>query len=205
MGLERISYPTLDGGELEDTLNTAFAEDLLFEHAIRDPRRQNRLRQWWHKTFLGYGLKYGEVYTPVGNRKALAIWLGPKTPIVSTWKSIPMGMYKAPCMFRPAEFLRMLNTVNAIQELQKRQPDPHFYYLMMLAVHPSQQGKGLGEVLLNTILTRADAEHKPCYLETSKEKNVAYYQSFGFQVFGHGKLTQAGHTFPYWGMIRPAH
>lgn len=49
-------------------------------------------------------------------------------------------------------------------------------------------------------LDRADAEHAPAYLESSKESNVPYYERFGFEVTRAIVIPGGGPTL--WGMWR---
>ncbi len=58
---------------------------------------------------------------------------------------------------------------------------PH-YYLWGLAVDPNHQVKGIGAALMLPVLTQADAQKVPIYLETHDEKNVSYYQKHGFDL-----------------------
>ena len=59
-------------------------------------------------------------------------------------------------------------------------PEPH-WYLRMLGVDPAQRGGGLGGTLLQHGLCRANAEGRPCYLETFNEANVPFYTHHGFE------------------------
>ncbi|KAJ5336242.1 uncharacterized protein N7506_004264 [Penicillium brevicompactum] len=56
---------------------------------------------------------------------------------------------------------------------------PH-YYLDMLGVHPSQQGRGLASKLLKWGLCRADAEGVETYLSASPE-GKPMYEKYGFR------------------------
>ena len=67
------------------------------------------------------------------------------------------------------------------------------FYLHYLATHPKHQGRGLGSALIRhvliqvnrkiTLLMKADAEGKRCYLEASKyHPNVPIYEHFGFKL-----------------------
>jgi GNAT superfamily N-acetyltransferase len=58
---------------------------------------------------------------------------------------------------------------------------PH-YYLQLLMVDRGAQGTGLGTLLIQPGLDRADAEGLPCYLETQRHDNLAFYARFGFSV-----------------------
>lgn len=54
-------------------------------------------------------------------------------------------------------------------------PDPH-WYLMVLGVDPELQGQGVGSAFVREGFAYADREARPCYLETSQPRNVAFYQ-----------------------------
>ena len=74
-------------------------------------------------------------------------------------------------------------SVNLLAEgIHKRfAPDPH-WYLFLLGVDPASQGSGLGSLLLQPILARADLAHMPCYLETNNPDAVRFYQKHKFNV-----------------------
>ncbi len=60
------------------------------------------------------------------------------------------------------------------------EPDEPLCYLSHIGVVPERQGEGLGRALMRDGLAHADREGVPAWLETSKEANVTYYESFGF-------------------------
>jgi predicted N-acetyltransferase YhbS len=70
----------------------------------------------------------------------------------------------------------------------------------MLGVEPSQQGRGLGGVLMQPILARADAEGVPCLLESMNERNLTFYKRHGFEVTAHGQIPNEGPQI--WVMLR---
>lgn len=69
-----------------------------------------------------------------------------------------------------------------LSTLGKHHPQEPHYYLELLGVEPTQQGLGFGSRLLQQLTGQADAEGVGCYLETTKPRNVPFYQRFGFQV-----------------------
>ena len=80
-----------------------------------------------------------------------------------------------------------------------RPADVHFY-LQGLGTDPPRQGEGLGSAVLQPVLARCDRDGLPAYLETTKERNVGFYQSHGFAVVARTRLPLDGP--PMWFMWR---
>jgi ribosomal protein S18 acetylase RimI-like enzyme len=55
-------------------------------------------------------------------------------------------------------------------------------YLSVLGTDPAAQGRGIGSALLAPVLRQCDEDGVPAYLESSKERNVAFYARHGFRV-----------------------
>ena len=77
------------------------------------------------------------------------------------------------------------------------------WYLSILGVSPSQQGRGLGRALLAPTLHQADAVHVPCFLETYNAASLRFYARLGFKAV-------ADHLEPttqtrYWILVREPH
>lgn len=56
-------------------------------------------------------------------------------------------------------------------------------HVIYLAVHPSKQHCGISKALLKKVLDYADRHRLLVSLETHNEKNVTFYQHFGFEIF----------------------
>lgn len=67
--------------------------------------------------------------------------------------------------------------------------DPH-YYLGVIGVHPSLQGKGAGRALIDTFcaLSAADDTSSGVYLETGSASSFRFYLANGFHLRGEGRL-----------------
>jgi GNAT superfamily N-acetyltransferase len=61
--------------------------------------------------------------------------------------------------------------------------EPH-WYLPLMGVDPSQQGKGLGSALLQYTLIQFDRDNKLAYLESSNPRNIPLYKRHGFELLG---------------------
>jgi len=74
------------------------------------------------------------------------------------------------------------------------------WYLSILGVSPSQQGRGLGRALLEPTLHQADAAQVPCFLETYNAASLRFYERLGFKaVADHVEPTTRAR---YWIMVR---
>jgi ribosomal protein S18 acetylase RimI-like enzyme len=67
-------------------------------------------------------------------------------------------------------------------------------FLDLLAVAPEAQGAGWGGLLVGHGLGRARGMGLTAFLETSNERNLAFYESYGFQVVDHGCAPGGGPT-----------
>ena len=90
--------------------------------------------------------------------------------------------------------LRLLNLVEAMHP-----HEPH-WYLASLGTAVGRQGTGVGSALMRPVLEHCDAEGMPCYLESSKERNVPFYRRHGFEVVQEAPLPGDGP--PIWTMWR---
>jgi ribosomal protein S18 acetylase RimI-like enzyme len=86
-----------------------------------------------------------------------------------------------------------------LDEIDKVHPDEPHFYLEYLGVEPQQQGKGLGSIILQHLINKADDEHVGCYLENADPRNIPFYQRFGFQVISEKEIL----GIPSWFMWRP--
>jgi predicted N-acetyltransferase YhbS len=73
-------------------------------------------------------------------------------------------------------------------EWARHDPMSQHWHLGPVGVLPSHQGKGIGTKLLNRFCQEVDACLAPAYLETDTDKNVQFYERFGFQVVGETEI-----------------
>jgi ribosomal protein S18 acetylase RimI-like enzyme len=114
-----------------------------------------------------------------------------------------------------ANVFAMLQRVGVLMEkhdesvklLEAKTPKQKLWYLEVIAVHPSLQSRGLGGGVMRWVLEHIQDE--PIYLECTREENVAFYESFGFEVaevvkmFEDGSESDSDHGFKHWVMVRP--
>ncbi len=172
------------------TLVRAFAGDPMFVWMFPDPQERERALRVLNRVPLQYGIRYGRV-TAVNGGDAMAIWIPPGRPITISGM-IRSGMLAVPLRLGIRPFARFVRANDIMGGLQARSvPEPH-WSLLIVAVDPDAQRRGLGSALVMEGLGCADADNCPCYLETSDERNVTFYERFGFTIAGTAALGEGG-------------
>ncbi len=79
--------------------------------------------------------------------------------------------------------------------------EPH-WYLHTLGVHPCWQGRGVGSALLHHLANLSGRDGVPCYVETARAENVAFYQRGGYIVISQGAVPRLP-SLCLWTLMRP--
>jgi ribosomal protein S18 acetylase RimI-like enzyme len=70
------------------------------------------------------------------------------------------------------------------EQMGRYHPSEPHWYLPLMGVDPSQQGKGFGSALLHHTLFQPDRDNKLAYLESSNPRNIPLYKRHGFELLG---------------------
>ncbi|WP_432678426.1 GNAT family N-acetyltransferase [Rhodococcus pyridinivorans] len=176
----------------------AFFDDPVFawmfpdeEHRIRRMTRFFAADARHHMVPLGAT----DIAESDGTVGGAAMWALPGRWRTDAWTSLRLlpGFYAA-----LGRYMKRGGQVNVT--LDAAHPDEPHWYLSTIGTSPDARGTGLGKALMKAGLDRADAEHAPAYLESSKESNVPYYERFGFEVTRAIVIPGGGPTL--WGMWR---
>ncbi|GLA13326.1 hypothetical protein AnigIFM62618_010314 [Aspergillus niger] len=76
------------------------------------------------------------------------------------------------------------------------------WYLEVVAVHPSLQGRSLGKKAMTWVLEYIN--NAPVLLECTSESNISFYQKLGFEVVEEVELMESGEAVKLWFMLRQA-
>ncbi len=188
--------------EAGEALGRAFFDDPLMTYILPDEETRSKKLTWFMRTGVKYGQLYGEVHTTPESVDGAACWLPPGEADMSMFRMARAGMLMVPFKLGLGAFRRFLKINDYMDKLHHRDMPEDHWYLMILGVDTGNQGQGVGSSLVAPMLARADAEGLPCYLETMKEINVAFYEKHGFQVVVEDDLPDGGPHF--WTMKRPA-
>ncbi len=109
-----------------------------------------------------------------------AAWLLPRTPAVDAAESAAKSEYLASAL-GPRGRENYYRIVRYMAPLAARVVPPDSWYLSIVGILPSAQGRGLGAKLLAGTLAEASRAHVTCYLETFTPRNLKFYERLGFR------------------------
>jgi ribosomal protein S18 acetylase RimI-like enzyme len=90
---------------------------------------------------------------------------------------------------------------SVMEQMGNYHPSEPHWYLPLIGVDPTVQGKGYGSALMEHALIACDRGKLPAYLESSNPRNIPLYERHGFEVAG---TIQAGSSPPIYPMLRRA-
>jgi ribosomal protein S18 acetylase RimI-like enzyme len=70
------------------------------------------------------------------------------------------------------------------EQMGRYHPSEPHWYLPLMGIDPSQQGKGFCSALLHHTLFQPDRDNKLAYLESSNPRNISLYKRHGFELLG---------------------
>jgi predicted GNAT family acetyltransferase len=179
-------------------LADAFISDPVFTFLLPGSLRlKRRLRRMFAVEMEQYVLPNGgTVWTTSGYDGAVA--------------ELPPGAWEMPTSMTGKETLkwmwafrtRLPLAIRVQQAMEKRHlREPHFY-VRTVGVRTALQGQGVGSMLMQPTLERADSAGLPTYIEASSERSAALYERLGFLHMGVLELPEGGP--PVWPMRRPS-
>ncbi|MFX1363960.1 MAG: GNAT family N-acetyltransferase [Promethearchaeota archaeon] len=193
---ELYQIKQLNEDQIEDAskvLARAFQDDPLFIYCIPDPiERETKIATHCEWLIL-LGILSGEVYITSNDIEGVIIWHphGIKEYIINKpSKEIKQRMRKVRReLFSDALYTERMSIFEEIaNSFQIKYVNFPHWYLAFIGVNPIHQGMGYGSELIKIKLAYIDEQNLPCYLHTENEKNVKFYEHFGFELFGKNKI-----------------
>jgi ribosomal protein S18 acetylase RimI-like enzyme len=193
-----VRLATLDDvPALVPVLARAFAADPFVSWLVRtDAHRDNGFARFFELALRHLTIPFGEVYTN-DECSGAAAWTPPGKWHIGLARQLRFVRHFAAI----SGWSRLVEVQLATAPLLKAHPRVPHHYLFVLGVDPEAQAKGIGRELLAPMLAICDRDNVPAYLETAAERNLGYYESFGFTVTGE-HVIKAGPTI--WFMSRVA-
>lgn len=187
-------------GEAAAVLARAFSEDPAWVWALPDARRRERVLAWFFRAAIRYALRLGEVHATAGLPVGAAIVLPPARPLLDDLGLVRAGLWQMPLRAGPRGFARFVTQGRVLDERHARDVAPRHGYVWLLGVAEEQRGRGVGSALLRAVTARRDAEGVPTYLDTTNQRNLAFYARHGFAPVHEGVFPGGGCR--YWTLLR---
>jgi ribosomal protein S18 acetylase RimI-like enzyme len=186
--------------QASEVMERAFQDDPAWKYLIPDGSRRKRLLPSFFSVVVRYSLLYGEVYT-TSSLEGVACWLPPGNTTPRFSRLVRLGFRQASLGFELGwtGFRRYASMEAYDAAIHERSVPGKHWYLWALGVDPAYQGHGIGGMLIQPLMARAEADGLACYLETSTEKNVAFYSKRGFTVVNEGVVPKS--NLHIWAMM----
>jgi GNAT superfamily N-acetyltransferase len=120
----------------------------------------------------------GEVWAEVGGA-GLSLWMPPGRERIS---NTPSEAELLRTIRRAGGLWHLARVFWGLGRLHRVRPRVPFCHLVMLAVEPAHQSRGLGAALLQPMLARCDEQKVLAVAETTNERALAFYARQGFAV-----------------------
>ncbi len=183
-----------------EVLARAFDDSPIMVYLLPKPRsRVIGLRAFFISGLLD-AHRHGEAWVAAEPDAILgaAFWLTPGTyPPGAGRQARQLLHLLAVAPVAPGALIRSLRYLRAVEQAH---PKAEHWYLATIGVDPPHQGRGFGNQLLDAVIPRADQAAVPIYLETDKERNLAYYARHRFEETG--RLLPRPGGPPTWTMWR---
>ena len=182
---------------LSETLARAFYDDPVTSWLFPDEGKRVGRQRRFFAARMRQLIGQDEVYTTDGLAGG-AVWALP-----DRWRVPPLEVVRLGAVLAPALRRRLPLAVRGLSLIEERHPRPPHYYLALLGTDPERQGEGIGSTLLAPVLDGCDRDEIPAYLESSKERNVAFYARHGFRVTEEVDLPRGPRVWLMWRDPRP--
>jgi GNAT superfamily N-acetyltransferase len=167
--------------------SSALAESLIddpFYRAITDDfgtdltARRHALSCYFHYS-LAEAARVGRCIVAPDPALGASAWILPRSPETDAAESCAKSEYFA-SVLGPRGMENYQRIVRFMAPLAARVVPHGAWYLSIIGILPSAQGRGLGATLLAGTLAEASQAHAPCYLETFSPRNLRFYERLGF-------------------------
>jgi ribosomal protein S18 acetylase RimI-like enzyme len=179
-----------DEAPVIDVVVLAFSADPAARSLYQDPHQYLLHFPSFVRAFGGNAFAHGSAHYIDGYAGA-ALWLPPDT---HPDEDALIALLQRTVSARAQEDMFAI-----FEQMGRYHPSEPHWYLPLIGIDPSQQGKGYGSALLTHALIPCDRDHTCAYLESSNPKNIPLYERHGFELLG---TIQVGTSPPIFPMLR---
>ena len=170
-----------------------------FTFVLPDEQQRRVVLPWFFRTLaIRASQLWGEIYT-TESVDGGALWI--RVRLAHTFgRVLRTGMLTSPFRLGWASLRRCMSLSGRLEVVHKSVARGPHWYLMALGVEPSVTGQAIAGALIEPVLSRADLDALPCYLETFNESSLSFYKKRGFRIAGAGRIPRGGPNF--WALLR---
>jgi GNAT superfamily N-acetyltransferase len=199
-GEKVVELPASKINEAAVLLSKVFWDDPMTVFLYPDIAERRDKKPSFYQLNIEHAAVGGELYT-TSSFKGIAVWRFPGDEARRKVDSGKDPRNRLPEVMGAGPFERLMVITESIYAMHRGLVKGKHCYLLFLGVEPGQQQKGIGSLLIKPVLRRADEQGLPCYLETMKEVNLAFYGKHGFRVADEKQIADGGPHI--WALLRP--
>ena len=150
---------------------------------------------------LKYCIKYGQIYSSSNNYEGIVALAQGETSYMTFGRLLKSGGIIPILKLGFKRLITIANAFTPMDEVRKKHmKDRAFVYIQVIGVSTQLQGKGFGKKMLNALIQASEKTKIPIYLDTETERNVKWYERFGFKTVE--QMTLPVIEQPMWAMKR---
>jgi GNAT superfamily N-acetyltransferase len=163
-------------------LSQSFINYPIFNYIIPDDAYRKRKLIYIFKFLIRLGLANGEVISTSERIEGVSIWIHSKNNNSSLLTVLQAGLLSLCFCVNFGVLYRLIKVGARKRDTRTKIISELYCQLDMIGVDPLLQRHGYGRRMIEEKLTELDNRKIPCYLETSRIQNVAYYTKLGFEL-----------------------
>jgi GNAT superfamily N-acetyltransferase len=156
----------------------AFFDDRIYRWLVPNDAQRRRSAAIFYSRFVDACWPHGEVYTACGGVGA-ALWVPPGMNLVADEEA---EAFLRDLLESAGDEAASARSAQLFEMLDEHHPEEPCWYLAFMGVDPKAQGQGIGSGLLAAVLSAADRDQAPAYLEASCPENRQLYERHGFRM-----------------------
>jgi GNAT superfamily N-acetyltransferase len=180
--------------QVVNTLANAFVDDRIYRWLVPDDTQRRRSAAIFYSRFVDACWPHGGVYA-AGAGAGAALWIPPGKQLVTAEQA---GSFVRDLLASVEDDAAASRLTQLLQTLDVNHPTEACWYLAFMGVDSSAQGLGLGTRLLAAVLTQADRDRVPAYLEASCPENRRLYERHGFQTLHEMSVADSPTMYAMW-------
>lgn len=188
----KIATPS-DQDDAIAALILAFSADPAVRWMYPNPHQYLTYFPQFVRAFGGRAFEQGTAYC-IDGYTGVALWFPPECE--------PDELNVVELLQRSIPNSHQADVFAVFKQMEHYHPSEPHWYLPLMGVEPTRQGKGYGSALLEHVLTQCDRDRTIAYLESSNPTNLALYKRHGFELLS---TIQVGTSPPIFPMLRKPH